>query len=120
MGWIVVLAHNVHEQHAICLEHGDLMHVDQHASDGHDHSLAESTEHHTTLDALPGHDDHDHCALGPFVRKNDFIAATQAPLEIEPAVELFDDERRTLTEANRPPPVELLHLAPKTSPPHHA
>lgn len=118
LGWSLVFAHNVTEQHVVCLEHGDLVHASE---DGHDHASTEVTaevDHHS-VDAYPTHEDHEHCAIGPFLRDDD-VTVTGGTTAVAAVVDVEWSEPLELAQWPRPPPISALTLAPKTSPPHHA
>ena len=110
LGYLLVFAHFVGEQHATCPEHGEAHHVD----DGGEELPAPLG---AGIAAHPGAED-DHCSLLTAVR--DPMQAELAPWvatrDLPPAI------RALPARLNLPPPrvAAIWRYAPKQSPPQHA
>lgn len=119
LGWMLVLAHNVTEQHVVCLEHGDLVHAGEDGHGDHADVSADDAEPRDSIAAYPTHDDHEHCAIGPFHRDEDDLAVASLSASIDTVDVPSWENVLELQQAPRPPPISILSLAPKTSPPLH-
>lgn len=102
-------------QHATCLEHGEVVHVEQ--ADGHGSTHAEAVFDDARVasrrEAAESHGADAHCAHSLLRREvlppaPDSSAVTVVPLRSAPALAVFRFHAE---------PVARLHLAPKASPP---
>jgi hypothetical protein len=105
-------------RHAICAQHGDLVHVEAHTTALHDctsgaHPHDESASLRAIGDAPSGHD-HEHCLVAVAAVKKEFVqprmANAFAPVVISTSVRAEIDVQRISS-------ISLIALAPKTSPP---
>lgn len=112
------VAHFLAVQHAVCIEHGEL--VELHPSDGHGAAEARSHDGHESEDegsGAPRPGEHDHCQLlakqerEQAVAPRPAIGIATAQLELQPAPARAQDGALAQP---------LFSLAPKTSPPVRA
>lgn len=123
-GYLAAISHMAFVAHAICAEHGELVHVEpavgsspEPAGDG---SASASAPRALSLDVHPS-DDHDHCVLG-VAPPGEAAVERGAPREIvvppdpieTPALEAPSWTPPPVAPA---PPISILLLSPKSSPP---
>jgi hypothetical protein len=123
-GYLAAVLHMAFFAHARCAEHGELVHVD-----GDAHASAPAPGHHGATDATSApsageggedpSDEHDHCLLGTAQSEQARIPEAGhrvLSLAPPPAVAPARAPRppRVLVP---PPPIALLFLSPKSSPP---
>lgn len=107
-------AHLAVVQHAICAEHGDLLH----AADAHTASTADA-EHDDEGGSTPEQGgDHDHCQLLARNQGEQALPGVSAVSALLPVAPPALIELATVVPAR--PAQAPLSLAPKTSPPRHA
>ncbi len=101
--------HNALFTHAVCAEHGELVHVAAHA-DRTDVAAGETT----AISPLDADDAHEHCQLPPGTRELAAEPGERATLldaSAEPSATTFvESDERSLS-------IPILALAPKQSPP---
>jgi hypothetical protein len=103
-------------QHATCLEHGEVVHVEQgdaHGAEGHVEDVFDDARVTSQREADEAHGAEAHCAHAVLRREalppaQGTAAVTVAPARSEPALAVFRFHAE---------PVARLHLAPKASPP---
>jgi hypothetical protein len=113
------ISHLLMVPHAICAEHGELVHVDTGPrSTRHDaHAARDSASSAYRPGAIGSTDPHDHCLISVFRKQTLAIhpaGSVLLPPRISPAVVSFENVIAP------PRTVAILHLAPKSSPPHLA
>ena len=104
-GQIAAVAHSLAEQHEICEEHGEVIHVPEAAI------VAASGQ---SLDALPPVEHGHGCAVLSGLAAAD---ARPSPTDLPLLFELPDGQPPIVVPAPRPAPAPTLGVAPKTSPP---
>jgi hypothetical protein len=109
------LAHFIVVEHAICAEHGDLIHADESHPSGvsaHAHAVTEFPSLSERAASTPGHA-HEHCPVLTQRREQARVAQAGTALLPPPESGVVDD-----LPCDAPSPcADLLRFAPKTSPP---
>lgn len=113
MTYLGTYLHMMEERHVVCEEHGHLVHAQDHA----ELPAVDDGWEGARLVAFPTHDDHDHCAQA-FVFEAKRILGEAVSLPPLQYVEVGGvDTFVAMLPPIRGPTLDVLHYAPKTSPP---
>jgi hypothetical protein len=124
--YLAAISHMAFVAHAWCAEHGELVHPGdghehaEHAAPGDDASRADTGAPAVTQGEAPWSDEHDHCALG--AAQSGGVRVGEAGHRVlwqgdPPSVAPLPAPRAASERVLPPPPIALLLLSPKSSPP---
>jgi hypothetical protein len=112
IGQLVSLAHLTMVQHAVCLEHGELVHSDVRGRWNAPPADSDAAAVHATDATSSG--DHDHCGARAYRRESTLVApSSMAPEKCAKRLEIADFSATESRFGGQP----IYRLAPKCSPP---